>query len=247
MRYEILALAVVFITVLWMMHRRHRAATKRTRTHFFDACLPLFESYRVTQDDIDFPILVGQYCGYSVRLEPIVDHVAVRKLPSLWLLVTIYGKVPYTGVLDLLARPLNTEFFSPSAGLDLAIEIPPGWPSHASLRTNAPAEMPPMHLLQSHIAMFDDPKTKELLVTPRGVRIVYQADQATRSHYLVLRQAEFKDAAVPAVLAQRLLDQAIAVHRTLAGGSTEETRQNERHDAHDRPHEPALAVRPAVA
>ncbi|WP_425450236.1 hypothetical protein [Virgifigura deserti] len=242
MRYEILALALTFITVLWLMHRRHRATIKQTRTRFFDACLPLFDSYRVTQDDIDFPVLAGHYRGYRVRLEPIVDHVAVRKLPSLWLLVTVHGEVPYKGIVDLLARPLNTEFFSPSAGLDTAIEIPPGWPPHASLRTNAPEQMPPMHLLTPHIAIFDDPKTKELLVTPRGVRIVYQANQATRAHYLVLRQAEFKDVAVPAALVQRLLDQAIAVHQTLADGRTEGSRQNERHDADDRRHEPALAV-----
>jgi hypothetical protein len=65
--------------------------------------------------------------------------------------------------------------------------------------------------------MFEDPRVKELLVTPHGVRIVYQLDQAERGHYLVLRQAQFSEQPVPALLAQRLLDRAIAIHRDLAG------------------------------
>lgn len=238
MRYEILALTLAFITVLWLMHRRHRATVKRARTSFFDDCLPLFDSYRVTQDDIDFPVLAGRYRGYSVRLQPIVDHVAVRKLPSLWLLVTVQGDIPYEGVFDFLARPLNTEFYSPSASLGAAVEIPPGWPQHAAIRSDAPGRMPPMDLLRPHIALFDDPKMKELLVTPRGVRLVYQANEAARAHYLVLRQAQFEDIVIPAGLVRRLLESAIAVHQTLAPGA----QPDDRHERHDESRRSALAV-----
>lgn len=239
MRYDLLVLALVFVAVLWLIHRRHRAAVKARRAGLFEACLPLLQSYRVTQDDIDFPMLTGRYRGYPVRLQPIVDHVAVRKLPSLWLLVTVRGDVPYEGVFDLLARPLNIEFYSPSAGLETAIESPPGWPRHAAIRTDAPGRMPPMELLRPHLALFDDPRMKELLVTPRGVRLVYQANEATRAHYLVLRQAEFKDAAISADLARRLLDEAIAVHETLAPGA----QPNDRHESrHDEARRSALAV-----
>lgn len=239
MRYDLLALALAFLVILRAMHRRHRAALKARRARVFDACLPLFESCRVTQDDVDFPMLTGWYDGYRVRLRPVVDHVAVRKLPSLWLLVTVQGAVPYRGVFDLLMRPLNTEFFSPSSSLETAIAVPPGWPSHAAIRTDAPEEMPPLALLEPHIAMFDDPKAKELLVTPRGVRIVYQLGEASRAHYLVLRQAEFEDMAIPAELLRRLLDRAIAIHRSLASDVSQPCGY-ERHDQSGRP--AAIAV-----
>ena len=218
MRYEALALAALFGAVLWGMYRRRRAAVKAGRAGLFDACLSLFDSYRVTQDDIDFPVLTGRYRGHPVRLEALVDDIALRKLPSLWLLVTLRGPVPFAGVFDLLVRPQNVEFYSPSAGLDTTIGVPPGWPPHAAIRTDRPGDMPPLDLLQGHIGMFDDPRTKELLVTPRGVRIVYQANQAQRAQYLVLRQAEFAEPTLSRDLVRRLLDRAVALYGDLAAG-----------------------------
>jgi hypothetical protein len=64
--------------------------------------------------------------------------------------------------------------------------------------------------------MFDDPKTKELVVSPRGVRIVYQASQGERAYYMVLRQPEFGEARLPVALARRLLELAIAVYNSAA-------------------------------
>jgi hypothetical protein len=163
------------------------------------------------------PVLEGAYRGYAIRLEPIIDQVAVRKLPSLWLLTTVFAPVPYRGTVDILARPQNTEFYSPADRLDHTIATPPGWPTHAQIRSDDPAAMPPRDRLTPHVAMFEDPRVKELVVTPRGVRIVYQIDQAERGHYLVLRQARFAEQPLAALLVQRLLDRAIALQRDLAG------------------------------
>jgi hypothetical protein len=65
--------------------------------------------------------------------------------------------------------------------------------------------------VESQIAAFDDPRMKELVITPLGVRLVYQAAQGERADYLVLRQARFTQAKVEAGLVQSLLDRAIAV------------------------------------
>src|SRR5262249_51733657 len=145
-----------------------------------------------------------------------VDHMAVRKLPSLWLQVTLIGPLPVPGVVDFLARPQNTEFYSPSASLPFSLRIPPEWPQHALLRGDVEDQDMPATLLGAHIHIFDDPKTKELLVTPRGVRIVYQASQGERAYYLVLRQPEFGEPRLPAALARQLLEQAIAVYNSAA-------------------------------
>ncbi len=233
MRYDVLALAVLFLAVLWHLHRRHRARVRGERGAIFDAALKLFDRYRVIQDDVDLATLEGRYRGYDVRLQPIVDHIAVRKLPSLWLLATVRAPVPFAGAFDFLARPQNVEFYSPSSLLDHAIAIPAGWPEHASLRTDRPDAMPPQAVMADHIGFFADPRAKEMLVTPNGVRLVYQVNQAERSQYLVLRQAEFANLPLSAELIRRLLDQAIALHEDLrragpgARGNDDESAQGE--------------------
>jgi len=84
------------------------------------------------------------------------------------------------------------------------------------LRTNIEDRSLPVEILTPHMQIFGDEKTKELVVTPRGVRIVYQASQGERAYYMVLRQPEFGEARLPAALALRLLEQAIAVYNSLA-------------------------------
>lgn len=181
----------------------------------FQPCLGLFDTYRVVQDDVYFPILTGRYGGVRVRLEPIADHVVMRKIPSLWLLVTIREEVPFEGALDLLVRPQNVEFYSPSARLPVQLEVPPGWPQPAWLRSDDPERMPPLSLIARHIGFFDDPKAKELVVTPKGVRLVYQVNQSVRAHYMVLRQAHFENLALSPERLQDLLDRAVALWEDL--------------------------------
>jgi hypothetical protein len=227
-RYDVIALALLFAGLLWYLHRRHRAQVRASRGSVFSECLALFERYRVTQDDVAFAVLEGRYHGYDVRVEPIVDQIALRKIPSLWLLVTLRAPVPFAGAFDLLARPQNVEFYSPSHTLDHAIALPDGWPAHASLRTDLPDAMPPREVMTRHIGFFADPRAKEMVVTPKGVRLVYQAAQAERSQYMVLRQAEFEAAPLQPELVQGLLDQAIALHTDLVrAGQDKEARNHE--------------------
>jgi hypothetical protein len=220
-RYDIAALCAVFAVALWLIYRRDRARKQAGRAVYFDDCRSLFEDCRVAQEGTDFPVLEGRYRGHRVRLEPVVDHMAVRKLPSLWLKVSLFGDLPLAGTIDFLVRPQNTEFYSPSASLPVSLRVPPGWPQHALLRTDIEDGRPlPIDLLTPHMPMFDDDKTKELVVTPRGVRIVYQASQGERAYYMVLRQPEFGEAILPAALAGRLLEQALAVHDSLSPAGT---------------------------
>lgn len=219
--WEIAALCAVFIPALWLTYRRALARQVAARAAYFDDCRGLFEDCRVEARGTDFPALEGRRGGHRFRLEPVVDQMAVRKLPSLWLKVSVLGDLPVPGVVDFLARPLNTEFFSPSASLPHSLRIPPEWPQHALLRTDIDDPALPLALLVPHMHIFDDPKAKELLVTPRGVRIVYQASQGQRAYYMVLRQPEFGDPRLPPKLALQLLDQAAAVYSsaTATGGT----------------------------
>lgn len=216
MRLEVLALCALFAVVLWYLYRRAHRAVKAQRGALFTAALPLFETYRVTQDDVYYPSLRGRYRGYEVTLEPVVDHIAVRKIPSLWLLATLHARVPYGGILDFIVRPHNVEFYSPSSKLKGALPVPPGWPAHAWLRTDDPEHLPPIERLTPHMGFFSDPKAKELLVAPRGVRLVYQLGQSARAHYMVLRHVRFDDLALSAERVRDLLDRAIAIYEDLS-------------------------------
>ncbi|MFO0754546.1 MAG: hypothetical protein U0411_14630 [Thermodesulfovibrionales bacterium] len=209
------AVLVIMAAVLVLLHRHGRQEVRRKRGAMFDACIGLFESCRLSRDGIYFPVLEGRYRGYAVRIELIADHIAVRKLPSLWLIVTLRGRVRWGGVLDFLVRPLNVEFFSPAALLDCRLPVPPGWPQDAWLRSDRPEAMPPLESVEPHIRFFEDPKAKELLVTPRGIRLVYQAKEGVRAYYTVLRQVEFAGPPLSPSLLGSLMDRAIALYEDL--------------------------------
>jgi hypothetical protein len=208
------ALLLAAIVLPWL-YRRDARRQRQQRAALFSQCLELFQAYRVTQQGADFPTLEGTYRGFRVKLEPILDTVAWRKIPSLWLKATVFAPNPQSGVLDFLVRPQGAEFYSPSESLPHRLRVPEGWPQHAILCTDDRAQMPQPDLITPHMALFDDPKMKELLVTPRGVRLVWQIWQAERSEYLVLRQAKFSGTAVDRAPVRLLLDTAIAVSTSL--------------------------------
>jgi hypothetical protein len=66
------------------------------------------------------------------------------------------------------------------------------------------------------MVFFAAPKAKEILITPKGVRLVYQVDQGTRAEYLVLRSANFASPQVTAEIMRDLLDRAVALYQDLA-------------------------------
>ena len=172
------ALLLLAVIALPWLYRRDARRQRQQRAQLFSQCLELFQTYRVTQLGADFPSLEGSYRGFRVRLEPILDTVAWRKIPSLWLKATVFTPNPQSGVLDFLVRPQGAEFYSPIESLPQRLRIPPSWPQHAILctdqRTENSAHIPQPELITPHMAVFDDPKMKELLVTPKGVRLVWQ-------------------------------------------------------------------------
>ncbi len=216
MRIDLLILIAAAVVALWLVYRRDERRHAADRRGIYDNCLHLFEAAEIAQDGVGFPVLSGRYRGRAFKLEPIADHIVFRKVPSLWLRATVFGAVPYAGAFDFLARPFNSEFWSPLWQFEHVLPIPPGWPEFAACRTDSPQEIPPVETLSRHAVLFDDPKMKELLVTPRGVRLVYQADQGQRSYYLVLRQLVFENAQLDPGLVSSLLDAAIAIHDDVA-------------------------------
>jgi len=61
------AVALVAVTLLVMLYRRDRTRLRTQRAQFFDRCLDLFQSYRVTQEGPTYPLLTGRYRGHDIR------------------------------------------------------------------------------------------------------------------------------------------------------------------------------------
>jgi hypothetical protein len=204
------ALFIAALLVLPALYVRDSIRERRRRGEWFADTLSLLDSYRVTQQGQGWPLLTGRYRGVEVRLEPVLDDLAWRKLPSLWLKATVLAPNPARGTLGLLVRARGGEFYSPTGEMTHRLSLPASFPSDALLCSDD-AETAPLHAVESQIEAFTDPKMKELVITPKGVRLVYQAAQGERADYLVLRQARFAHDKVDAALVKSLLDRAIAI------------------------------------
>jgi hypothetical protein len=160
-------------------------------------------------------VLTGRFQGLDVQVKAVADTLALRKLPSLWLMVTLPGAVPVAGTLDLMMRPTGPTSFSNFDHLPTTVPTPSGFPEHAIIRTDDPALMPPLDLIRPHLAPFFGPRGKELLVTPKGLRIVVLLAEADRARYGVLRQADFGDVVVDPDLLTSCLQELISLRNTI--------------------------------
>lgn len=219
MRFDVLALAIAFLAGLVWIYRRDQARGRARRTGALDPCREVLAGAAASIDSAGFPMLRGQYRGCDVRLELLVEAVSVRKLPQLLLKVTLVAPVATRGVLDIMQRPLNVEFYSPAGDLPHTLQRPSGWPEPAIVKSDR-KEMPvPPAILDHHIGLFDDPKVKELLIAPRGLRVVYRLAEAERSTYLVLRQAQFANDRPEPAQVHTLLDKLLALREDLASAN----------------------------
>jgi hypothetical protein len=217
MTYLLFLLGVCALFALWQINSRELARVHRERARLFDSCLSLFDRAQVVADQAGFPTLSGRYRDHDIKLRTIVDAVGFRKFPSLWLQVDLESSTGIDGVLDLLVRPQNIEFYSPSADLPETLPLPPAWPEFATLRATNSVMLPVMDSLTPNVVkLFAHPQAKELLLTPRGVRIVYQLNQGVAAHYLVFRAAKFETLDVAPDLLKTLLDHALSIHATLS-------------------------------
>lgn len=159
--------------------------------------------------------LTGSYRELPVQVQTVVDTLNVRKLPSLWLMVTITDPLPLRASFDLMMRPSGPSTFSNFDFLPVTLDRPPDFPEQAVLRTDDPAHVLPAHVVAPHLAPFRGPMAKELLIAPKGLRMVVQMAEADRARYGVFRQADFGEAAVDAALLKDILDRLIALRAAI--------------------------------
>ena len=160
-------------------------------------------------------VLEGIYLGHSFQLKALVDTLPTRKLPSLWLLITLPEAQPVQATLDMMLRPAAATSFSNFDFLPHTLKTPEGFPPEAVIRTDAPQLCLPAAMLLKHIDLFRDAKGKELLISPKGLRIVVQVAEVDRARYVVLREARFDDTVIDAASTEQAMNVLLALSAEL--------------------------------
>lgn len=132
----------------------------------------------------------GRQQGLALDLQAVPDSLTLRKLPALWLLVTLPEPLPLRQRINLMMRPTGVEPFSTFDRLPCQSALAEGFPADAGLRSEHPLSPHEAALLARHTGLFDDPRVKELVISPQGLRITWLAEEADRGRYLLFREAE---------------------------------------------------------
>jgi hypothetical protein len=215
MPFELAAASCVLAGVLAEGYRRDRRRHRQWQQSMLDcADSPLANCARHIEPD-GYPMLTGRFGGFPAEVRLIRDDVTVRKVPCLWLSVSLHAPLPGCPTIDVLARMRGTEFYSPLLRLPHRLEPLPPWPSELTVKCSSPAA-PLAELSRWICEHFADPAAKEFLVTPRGVRLVQQVAQARRAEYLVLRAGHFDAEPVAATTLHTLFARMLAVAQALS-------------------------------
>lgn len=203
------------IAVLAGQTLRAGQARRAERGGYFDLCAEALDQPRRGKGSGGFPRLAGRYGGVEFDLQAVPDTLTFRKLPALWVLVTLPAPLPLGATLDLMIRPTGVEPFSHFHNLPDQISAPPGFPEDCALRTDAPAMLLPESTLAPHLGLFADECVKELVLSPKGLRIVFLAEEANRGRYLIFRDAELGRTPLPFACIHPHLDRLLALRRDL--------------------------------
>lgn len=199
----IAAIAVAPLCVMAVRDHRIRLASRRA---LLDDCARLFDRHALTHGGDGFPKLSGRSGARNVDVRLISDTMTIRRLPQLWLQVTVLERLEGVSGLAVLVRPSGYEFYSLTEGFHRVIESPATLPREIIVRGEGAKSAALFEKLVPALAgILADPRVKEVAVTAQGFRIIRQAAEGRRGDYLLLRQAVFDDAAVPAEMLEAAL------------------------------------------
>ncbi|MFO1047085.1 MAG: hypothetical protein U1E52_04210 [Geminicoccaceae bacterium] len=187
---------------LWVETARRRAA----RAGYLSELPALLAEPRLRLEPSGFPRLAGRFAGHAVDIQAVPDALTFRKLPVLWLLVSLTEPQPLGGETRIMVRPSGLEPFSTFAALPAETAPPSGFPAGCVMRTTAPGHLPPARVMAKLGPLFADPALKEVVLSPAGLRLVRAAEEAARGPYLLFRDAELGRTPVPAAVVRPMLE-----------------------------------------
>lgn len=200
---------------LWLAFRlvRESRARAQSSARYFDAVKPLFDGGETRLEPTGFPRMTGRRDGLAFDLQAVPDTLTFRKLPALWVLVTLPEPLRLDATLDLMARPSGNEPFTKFATLPQSLPTPPELPKDIAIRSDDATRVPLPDLIARHADLFGDPRVKELVLSPKGLRIVILAEEADRGRYLIFREAEMGRTPLPPSRLEPLLDRLAAIRK----------------------------------
>lgn len=184
---------------------RASAARRVARARFLDPCRPLFSDILVRIEPDGFPRLAGTSGEARFDLRVVPDTLTTRKLPALWLLVTLTQPMPLSATWHLMLRPRGTETFSGFGRLPRVLPPQAGLPADSAVRTDSAYGMPPPALAEV-VARLGEDRLKEVVMSAKGLRITWLAEEAHRGRYLIYRDAEMGIASLRPEALTPLLD-----------------------------------------
>src|SRR5438132_1289241 len=116
-----LLLAALLARHAMKVHARNRAAPFL----LFDEASRLLDQPEIGQaETVGSYTLSGSYGGHPVQVRVVTDTLAVRKLPSMWLMVTIPEPLPVRAIFDMVMRPAGPVTFSNFDQLAHSLPLP---------------------------------------------------------------------------------------------------------------------------
>jgi hypothetical protein len=186
--------------------REHRLL-RATRRSLLDPCAHVLDGAEIRHGGDGFPSLTGVRRGRHVHVEMIPDTIVPRRLPQLWLSITLLDALAEAPSLAILVRPAGYEFYSLTGRLTYALDAPAALPQEVLVRgPDARAEQLLRQVTLPLATALADPRVKEIAITARGLRIIWQAGEGRRGEHLLLRQAVFDGAEVQAGTLIKLLE-----------------------------------------
>lgn len=178
----------------------------------FEPVLALFDSPDVQRGETaGVWTLAGRYRDHHFQLKTVADTLATRKLPSLWLMVTLPEPLPVFATTNMMMRAAGVTSFSNFDFLPHTLALPAGFPEQATIRSDVSTSGGIISLMGNHLAIFQNGRGKEFLISPKGLRIVVQLAEGDRARYGVFREANFEGISIDLHVATEIMDTLIAL------------------------------------
>lgn len=213
------AVAVAALVAVAIRDQRKLAAQRRS---LLDHAAGVLDNSRIHLARDGFPMLDGNLSdGRPLRVELIADTLVCRRLPQLWLKLTLTEHAPRNRPsIGALSRPTGAEFYSLVHDLPEWLS-PPQTDTSILMRGDGTATAAEIDRSGSIFsALFRNPAVKEAVITARGVRLIRQAAEGDRGAHLLLRQVRFPVEAITPDLLRTVIAEAQLLSEALTSTGT---------------------------
>lgn len=210
------AVAIAALATVAIRDRRKLAGQRRS---LLDDAAGILDNSRIRLARDGFPMLDGNLSdGRRLRVELIADTLVCRRLPQLWLKLTLTEHSPQDRPsIGALSRPTGAEFYSLVHDLPEWVS-PPQTDASILMRSDGTATTAEIERSGSIFsALFRNPAVKEAVITAKGVRLVRQVAEGDRGAHLLLRQVRFPVEAIRPDLLRTAIAEAQLLSEALAG------------------------------